>query len=499
MSKILRVFISSTAADLKEYRDVASKAIIEAGWYPDMMENFGAMPEDTVEACYAKLQDCDLVVLLVAFRQGWVPTQEQGGNGVDSITSLEWQYSQDPQHKKKDVLIFCADERKPWPFNLIDKGPAGDWIMGFRSKLGKPADFFEFETDPELPNFRNMVLHALLNYKDKILKGITPPPPPPHGLGNFSDASRTLLSGKCIPFLGPGVYGNGDLSVCALRKALGDEECTCEDLHESCEKLSLATAAEFKDPPQTRAAFLDDLKEIIIDQEGKRTTVPIYDLIPLIKPPPLIVSATLDLLLERKLHETDQHCRILCHAIRSEGLPKGILVFNGPGDDSPHLYPANKIPIDLEAEKKPYTVYKPLGSPLLSPRNIVYQPPGSPEENLPSEGVDTVVITEKDYQILLRLLGLSETGVPAAFTACFRKYPPIFLGYLLDVWHYRLVGHFIKSIFPSETGQLFAVRLANLPREQKAWKGLGVDLVSMDLGVFSQNIENTLQLAGGAP
>ncbi|MHB9074686.1 MAG: DUF4062 domain-containing protein [Desulfobaccales bacterium] len=486
--KKLNVFISSTYEDLKDYRAVAHYAILQVGWVPVFMELFGAMPGYTVEACREKLEACDLMVLLVAFRRGWVPTNKQGGNGEDSITALEFQWA-----RKKNIpaLVFLA--QKNWPNDLCeDDDAARAWYKKFRNELNQVASKFEYENPAGkesdiLPAFRAMVYGALVSHKEKLLeKRPTPAAISTGGMENLPGASRTLLSGKCIPLLGHGVYGKGPLSICALRKALGDESCkSCDDSSESCTESCLATAAEFQDFPMPRYQFLEYLKEIVKNQAKEAKIPPVYDLVQQIKPP-LIVSATLDLLLEKRLwNEGKQRCLILCHAIRSEIDAGKILVFQGPEDDSPKLYPANDIPIiDLDAEKKlplnerAYIVYKPLGSPLLSS----------------AQGIDTVVITEEDYSILLRRLGSQETGVPLAFTTCFKNNPPIFLGYPMDVWHYRLMGQVFKSIpTKPEFKPFFAVRKTNLPMEKKAWEGPGINLVPMDLNEFSQKVKEIFQ------
>jgi hypothetical protein len=502
-NSILKVFISSTSEDLEDYRVVASKAIIETGWFPVFSENFGAMPENTVEACYSKLKDCDLVILLIAFRQGWIPTKEQGGNEKDSITALEYQYAQNPEHKK-DVLIFLADEKKPWPPIKCDKGPAGDWITEFRSKLGKPADFFEYEEPAgkeanNLPLFRAKIYGALVSYKEELLKKIkdpdTPPPSGPTGLENFPGASRRLLSGRCIPFLGHGVFGKGGpLSICALRKEMGDESCrSCDESIESCPKSCLATAAEYQELVLGRDQFLDRLREIIEAQAQKvfeeksrnAATLAVYDLLEKIKPP-LIVSATEDLLLEEQLSAAGKRCLILSHVIRSvdRDYCSKVLVFKGVDDKEPKPRFADEIDELIEEEKLPdeekaYIIYKPLGSPLL--HRYVNQ----------KLGIDTVVMTEADYLILLQRLENEKTGVPKTFFTFFNQYPPIFLGYPMDVWHYRLVGQVFQSIglTRSSLKPFFSVRKADSSMEQKAWEKLGINLVPMDPNVFSQKVE----------
>ena len=35
------------------------------------------MSTPTVQACYEKLKDCDLVVIIVAHKRGWMPSREQ--------------------------------------------------------------------------------------------------------------------------------------------------------------------------------------------------------------------------------------------------------------------------------------------------------------------------------------------------------------------------------------------------------------------------------------
>src|SRR5438552_2664529 len=87
----LRVFVSSTSEDLKPYRQAAREVIINHGWLPRGMEDFGCQPTSTVEFCKREVCQAQLVVLLVAYRRGWVPSLEEGGDGEQSITAIEVQ------------------------------------------------------------------------------------------------------------------------------------------------------------------------------------------------------------------------------------------------------------------------------------------------------------------------------------------------------------------------------------------------------------------------
>ena len=74
MSDTPKVFISSTAEDLREYRLAAHDAAIRAGFTPVMMEYFvasGAKPP--LAACLDKVRATDVVVILVAKWYGWKP------------------------------------------------------------------------------------------------------------------------------------------------------------------------------------------------------------------------------------------------------------------------------------------------------------------------------------------------------------------------------------------------------------------------------------------
>src|SRR5262245_7578968 len=72
----LRVFVSSTSEDLKPYRAAAKHAVEDVSWQPRMMEQFGARVEVTVNSCLEEIARSDLMLLIVGFRRGWVPSAE---------------------------------------------------------------------------------------------------------------------------------------------------------------------------------------------------------------------------------------------------------------------------------------------------------------------------------------------------------------------------------------------------------------------------------------
>src|SRR5437773_1023530 len=95
------VFISSTSDDLKEHREQAVKAASAIGFSLRMMEYFPASGhKPTLEACLEKVDEAEVVVVLVAHRYGWVP------DGLKSITWLECDHA---RKRKIEVLAFVVD------------------------------------------------------------------------------------------------------------------------------------------------------------------------------------------------------------------------------------------------------------------------------------------------------------------------------------------------------------------------------------------------------
>ncbi|MEE8586493.1 MAG: DUF4062 domain-containing protein, partial [Acidobacteriota bacterium] len=119
------VFISSTAEDLKAYREKARDAALASGFDPRMMEYFAASSNPPLEECLARVSGseheppCDLLIAIVAHRLGWVP-EDQSGSEDKSITRLECEEA----HKNgKGVLVFLLDNKAAWPEDLREEFP----------------------------------------------------------------------------------------------------------------------------------------------------------------------------------------------------------------------------------------------------------------------------------------------------------------------------------------------------------------------------------------
>lgn len=491
-SRKLTAFISSTSEDLRDYRAVARMVVLDMHWHPEMMEHFGALPEQTVQACYEKLASCDLMLLIVAHRRGWVPEADKGGNGTDSMTALELNFARE---RGIPVLAMLADDS--WPGKLWEKDQAGrEWVERFRTGLNLPAVFFKHEEPVadetrRLSAFRAAVRNVLIDHRERLLareaeSRMT------GGLDFFDSAVEGFADGTIIPFVGHGVFGDGPLGLRALLAALG-ESCT--------EQTCLATAAEYRERfRRDRQSFLRELRRSLEEQTRNAAPAGIHALLTTLAAAdrlPLIVSATYDQTLETRLTAAGKAPVVITHILRtcardldpgaSTGQHDGKILVLRPGEK-----PAVCLSDQVEIQRGEFVVYKPLGSPFL---NVTLD-----------EGVevDTVVITESDHLLFLARLDNQGTGIPTALVRSgFRRHRLLFLGYTLDVWQYRLVMQvfeLLKLRAGDRTGAdslpPLAVRQPATKMEGLFWQRLNADLVQRDLGDFARQVNETL---GAAP
>lgn len=108
----LRVFLSSTAEDLKFHREKVATAIELMGGSSIRMETFTAEPGAPVQTCIERVKGADVLIAIVAWRYGFVPTRAEGGDGVSSVTRIEVQTALD---NNVPVLAFLVDEAYAWP------------------------------------------------------------------------------------------------------------------------------------------------------------------------------------------------------------------------------------------------------------------------------------------------------------------------------------------------------------------------------------------------
>lgn len=459
----LKVYISSASDDLDEYRRVAREVVLDMKWQPVMIDRSDA--PNAAERYRAAIAANDLFLLLVSFRRGPVLASAPGGDGYDAVLAFELALAQE---HKIDVLAFLANERS-WPVELSDDGEALQWVRRFRSGLNLPAVSFDSESEPGVPRFRDKLRNALITHKQKILARRAPA----HAVNSVDDYARArdvLLRGECLLFLGSGIHGDGPLSDSALARELG----------EGGSADALATVAEFCERSRgSRENFLKRLREVITTQTADSKRSRIYEVAARAAAratavaetrPFLVVSTGWDMLLEDCLAEFSPV--IVSHVLHSEnGRFDGQLLVLQPGAE-PRFCRADELTIQRDA----CVIYKVMGSPLINARLN------------PDLGIDTVVATEADYATLLGRLPIQSSGIPNAINRYLKRRPLLFLGYTLELWHYRLVTHVFRTVRRGAESYVASVRRPRDQMEELAWQQLHASLVQMEIEPFADRI-----------
>lgn len=134
-----KAFVSSTFEDLKDHRAQVIRSLRRAGFFVDPMEEWPADSEEPKQFSRDRFHECDLCVLLVAFRRGFVPDGE-----TRSITQMEYDAA---VKQGVDVVPFMLMEDAPWPrkFDELDKDPE---IRVWREQLKQSHGVEPFGLDP---------------------------------------------------------------------------------------------------------------------------------------------------------------------------------------------------------------------------------------------------------------------------------------------------------------------------------------------------------------
>jgi tetratricopeptide (TPR) repeat protein len=175
----MRIYVSSTSQDLKDYRTAVIAAIWRLGHTPTAMEGYVAQDMTPVEKCLTDVAGSDLYIGIFAFRYGHIPE-----GFTQSITELEYQEAKD---NGIPMLIFLLDENVAWPEDYIDGGEAGARINALRDELKKTRLVSFFRTADDLGALVTAAI-ALTLPRSRIA-GIRPA-----DIGNiFRDREDTLL------------------------------------------------------------------------------------------------------------------------------------------------------------------------------------------------------------------------------------------------------------------------------------------------------------------
>ncbi len=112
-----RVFVSYTARDLEAHADIVSDVVRRLEWVAIDHKYWSPSGRPSVSECTSQVESCQILVVLVAHRYGWVPSVDQDGDGEKSITWIEVDHA---RCHGLEVIPFIVEDDAPWPANLIE-------------------------------------------------------------------------------------------------------------------------------------------------------------------------------------------------------------------------------------------------------------------------------------------------------------------------------------------------------------------------------------------
>lgn len=161
----LKIFISSTSNDLKEYRQKAIEIIERYRCQPLAMEYFGAQPKEPKKVCGKEVEECDIFIGIYAHRYGFIPEGEK-----KSITQLEYELA---KNLDKDCLCFIVAKNHPWNPEFIEFERLKN-LTDFLKIIKKEKTVEFFSTPADFESKLSASLGKLLVDKQEQAKSETP-------------------------------------------------------------------------------------------------------------------------------------------------------------------------------------------------------------------------------------------------------------------------------------------------------------------------------------
>lgn len=161
----VKVMVSSTIEDLKEYRDTVRNACVKAGCgEPLMMEHLAPQDHTPAAVSIKMVNDADVYLGIFAWRYGTCPD-----GGERSYTEIEYD---EAVKQGKTIIPFFMDKDHPWPISRTDRDEKAAKLDKLKEKVAKDRTSPHPFTSPD--NLHGHVYHALI----ELNKSLQPAPEP---------------------------------------------------------------------------------------------------------------------------------------------------------------------------------------------------------------------------------------------------------------------------------------------------------------------------------
>ncbi len=154
---MLKVFISSTYQDLKEYRQAVIEQLNRMKVQGLKMEYFGAADAEPTQLSLEHLETCNVYIGIIGHRYGSLASDNER-----SITQCEYEKAYELYEQGKMRLrLYLADQNVAIPLNLIENDVLRAKQQKFRQILGRHTVKY-FQSPHELVSWVSADLYELL-------------------------------------------------------------------------------------------------------------------------------------------------------------------------------------------------------------------------------------------------------------------------------------------------------------------------------------------------
>ena len=163
---MIKIYLSSTGADLVDYRRAVYHTLRQMREDVVAMEDYVATDQPPLDKCLTDVAEADIYLGFFAWRYGFIPLDENPEH--KSITELEYR---EAVSRGKPRFIFLLKENTPWLPNLMDnytgEGEHGRRIKELRGELLLKETVSFFQAPEELARLVSIVISNWITEKNK--------------------------------------------------------------------------------------------------------------------------------------------------------------------------------------------------------------------------------------------------------------------------------------------------------------------------------------------
>ncbi|TWU00905.1 tetratricopeptide repeat protein [Stieleria varia] len=132
-----RVFVSYTGSDLREHAAVVNEVAMQLGAVVTDYATSGPTGDRGVDWCKKRVAECDILVVLVAHRYGWIPPDDLGGHDQRSITWLEVEAAEENGLVVCPTVINDSVAVLPKDYEAIQTPSVAPLLAAFKQHLSQ--------------------------------------------------------------------------------------------------------------------------------------------------------------------------------------------------------------------------------------------------------------------------------------------------------------------------------------------------------------------------